>query len=248
MMIASIGWRYTFDVFAAITLLVIVPSIYLVLSVKAPVHSPPAASTSAISPRAGSNPVWTTRTILSNRNFWIIVAIFIPVGFIYTGTQLHLGAFATEIGVRQQDAALVVSFLSIIMIIAKIMFGRLADSFDHRALCAVLIGASIVAAASFAAASGIPGMLAGAIFLGIANGGYLPLMGVIVSSRFGTASFGQVMGTLMIFSNFGSLGGIASGWIRESTGSYSIAYLSLIVIVIPGALSFWFLQAKATPR
>lgn len=248
MMIPSIGWRNTFDVFAAITLLVVVPLIYTVLSVKTPAHDSQGASGLTNSPHDSNAPVWSTATILANRNFWIIVAIFIPIAFIYTGTQLHLGSFATEIGVRQQHAAFAVSFLSVIMMGAKITFGRLADSYDHRVLSLALIGASILAAASFATASGIAGLIVGAVFLGIANGGYLPLMSVIVSTRFGTANFGQVMGTLMIFGNFGVFGGITSGWIREWTGSYAIAYLSLIVMVIPGALSFWFLQAKATPR
>lgn len=241
-LLASIGWRHTFELVAAITVFVVAPLIYVVLRVRpdpGPRRSGDAAA--AAPPQAA----WTTRTIVGNRNFWILIAVFVPVGVFYSGTQFHLGAFAQDIGLAQERAALVVSFLSVVMIFSKVMLGQLADRCDLRWLCALVLGFAVLAVTGFAFASSLAGVLGAALCLGIANGGYLPIMAAVVSTRFGTASFGQVMGMLMIFANFASLAAIVTGWIRESAGSYTVAFLSLIVVALPGLLAFRFLQQKA---
>lgn len=247
-LLASIGWRQTFDLFVAITLFVVLPLIYLVLSVN-PTHYLNTPDDASSSKTFGSRaPLWTARTIISNRNFWILIAVSIPVGIFYSGTQYHLGAFAKDIGVPQEQAAWVVSFLSVVMICSKILMGRLADRYDLRLLCVVMLGFAVLAVGGFAIASSLSGLFLAGLCIGIANGGYLPVTGAVVSTRFGTASFGQVIGTLMVFASLGSLGAIVTGWIRESSGSYPVAFLSLVVVAVPGLLSFRHLQDKAVPR
>ena len=76
---------------------------------------------------------------------------------------------------------------------------------------------------------------------GFAVGGVMPMMGISYSERFGTLSFGKILGYVNLFMMAGSFGSILSGWVFDLTGSYDLAFWIFGVLVIPGVVATWFL-------
>ena len=68
------------------------------------------------------------------------------------------------------------------------------------------------------------------------------MMGIAYSARFGTLSFGKVLGYVNLFMMIGSFGSILSGWVFDLTGSYDVAFLIFAAIVVPGIIATWFLS------
>ena len=74
-----------------------------------------------------------------------------------------------------------------------------------------------------------------AFVYGFSHGGFFVLISSIVAEFFGTQSHGSILGTV-IFS--GSVGGsivpLIAGRIFDTTGSYNIAFLLLLLLAIIG--------------
>ena len=69
----------------------------------------------------------------------------------------------------------------------------------------------------------------------------MPMMGIAYSARFGTLSFGKILGYVNLFMMVGSFGSILSGWIFDLTGSYDSAFWIFGLMVFPGVIATVFL-------
>ena len=76
----------------------------------------------------------------------------------------------------------------------------------------------------------------------------LPLLGAIVSSRFGTVSFGKVMGLIGPFSTVSAIGPYMMARIVNSSGSYDQALYIFLGLAVPAALAMFFLQQPETHK
>jgi MFS family permease len=246
----NFGWRTAHLVLAAIMVGVIVPLVWLV------VRNDPAARGVAPEPERAPNPdgsphpsfpEHTTRSILANRNFWVTVLAFTPMVTAFGGIQQNLGPFARDMGIGDQGTSFLVSVFAGVMIGGKIFFGAMADRFDHRYLYVLAVAALAAAMALMLTHPAYPGMVVVSLLLGFAAGGFLPLMGAIVGSRFGPASFGQVLGLLGPFTTVSALGPLLAGALREITGSYDAALYVFLALIVPGVLAMAFLERLPLP-
>jgi MFS-type transporter involved in bile tolerance (Atg22 family) len=72
------------------------------------------------------------------------------------------------------------------------------------------------------------------------------MMGLIHGARFGVASFGRVMGLVMLTVTLSSLGPLLAGWIFDRTGSYGAAFLLFLLLFLPGILLMKWLPAPGS--
>jgi hypothetical protein len=68
------------------------------------------------------------------------------------------------------------------------------------------------------------------------------LLGAIVSSRFGPESYGRVSGLFGPIMLIGAVGPDIPAAIRDGTGSYDLALLVFLAIIIPSACAMAFLR------
>lgn len=233
-LLALVGWRLTFVILAVVTALLITPVAWVVLKRKPPEEEVLEGSIAALQqqPHQEQNML----ALLRDRNFQILVMAFLPMSAAFSALQMNMGAYAHDMGLTQQQAAFLVSLLSIFMLIGKVLFGRLSDNFDHRYLYWGVVTGMVIAVLVISLASGYTGLGIGNAILGFAYAGYLPLVGAIIASRFGSRSFGQAMGLSSIFLSLGSAGSFIAGWLRDNSGSYSIAFTAFLLAIIPAAL------------
>ena len=240
-LIGEQGWQGAYLVLAMLSLILLVPLNYLVLR-----HDPPILRLQASETSGVEMKTWTTRQILESWAFWIPVLALIPINAAFGGTQFNLGAYMSDLGYGQAVAAQLIAITSGAMIVGKLFFGSLGDRVDHRKLYWLMAGLLLVSMYFYEGSPGRPALFLAASLQGFATGGVMPMMGIMYSSRFGTLSFGRVLGLVNLFLMIGSFGSILSGWIFDLTQSYDAAFQVFALLLLPGTIVMYFLPAKAT--
>ena len=250
---AETDWRMGHLVIAATVLLLILPPVWLLVR-NSPRHmgiepDPPGAEAMRVSTEQDSRPrLWTVRTILSEPNFWIICGVMFLLGSGFSAISLHISPFATDLGIPKAQHGFFISLYAGIMIPAKILFGHMSDRVDVRyllwaaATCLGICGALLVVTNTFL-------MLAlSCLFLGAASGSMLPLMGNLVSTRFGTHAFGRVMGMLGPFNACAGFAPVAVGAVRDASGSYDGGWMLVVFTIVPILILTIFLDRIGRSR
>jgi len=231
----AFGWRTTFILLGSISAIVVTPIAWRILQ-RRPPQEEMAAMTYDDNRQPPKPQTQSTADLLRSPHFRIIVLSFMPLLLTFNAIQMNLGAYAQDIGVTQQQTAFLVAQLSVLMLFGKLLFGKLSDHCDQRVLFWCVVTGMIVAILCISAASGYLLLSIGTGILGFVYAGYLPLLGATIASRFDTRAFGQVMGLSGTFLAIGAVGSIIAASLRDIGGSYSLAFLLFIVVLIPAAL------------
>ena len=222
------------DVLQGLTLIFVVflmPLNYLVLRVQ-----PPADSHTPTSNETGELPIshWTTEKILRSKAFWIPLSVLLFVSGSFVAIQSNLGAHLNDLNYTAAFTGQMIAVISAMMIVGKLLDGKLADRLDHDYLILFMGLVSIAAIALLMSTSAKVLLMASAAMLGLASGGLIPVLGVVYVARFGLGSFGKVMGLVMLVMVLGSLGSVYAAWTYDFFGSYHYAFVSFILLLLPG--------------
>ncbi|MFT7218714.1 MAG: MFS family permease [Candidatus Azotimanducaceae bacterium] len=239
----SYGWRDAHWMLGILFVLVIVPLVWLTvrsMPEELDLDIEPAGKMDALTSGLQTRR-WTIKDILKERAFWIIVLSFLPLVTAFGSIQQHLRPYAGLLGIESMQTAFLISIFAMVMIGGKLFFGTMADRFDHRALfglalsaCAIVVSGLLMTPSYFALT-----VLSG--LLGFSAGGFLPLLGAMIASRFGVASFGSVMGLVGPFLAASAFGPIIFAELYELNGNYDLALWVALVLLVPGAIAIVFL-------
>ncbi len=237
------GWRGAAERLSLLVLVLVLPPVWWL------VRSSPAALGLAGEGAAPAGPVgamaavpdWHTRSILRSRAFQVTVLAFLPLAIAFGAAQQNLGPLAADQGLAPSTAATLVSVLALTMVGAKICYGALADRVDHRWLFLTAVGLCAVALLLLGGDLGYARLILVSMLLGAAAGGFLPLLGAVVSARFGVAAFGRVMGLVGPFTTLAALGPWLAARLRDSTGSYDAAWPIMLGCLAIAAVAIYFL-------
>lgn len=240
------GWRDAHWMLGITFIVVIVPLVWLTI------RNTPADM--GINPEADSAPdtsdiktkvrYWTTREILREKAFWVIIFAFLPLVTVFGSIQQHLRPFASELGIGSMETAFLVSVFATIMVLGKLFFGIMADRVDHRVLFIMALTAISLVIAGLLSSPGYVALIGLSGLLGFAAGGFLPLLGAIVASRFGPGSFGSVLGLVGPFLAVNAFGPMAFSELYQWYGNYDLALWSGLLLLVPGAIVVAFLPEK----
>ncbi len=220
-------WQTTLQIIAVVALILCGPASWWVLRREPPTHSI----------RRDQVPISGRRDVLTSRSFWIPIAALLPVNASFSGVQFHLGAYVRDLGAELSFAAALVATTSAAMVAGKLIFGGFGDRLDHRKLYWVMAACLATSLVVYVWAPSIDYLYIAAVMQGLATGGVLPVMALIYGSRFAAGSFGKVMGLVQLFTMLGGFGALFSGWIFDFTGAYDAAFLTLLALLVPGALA-----------
>jgi MFS family permease len=183
----------------------------------------------------GSQLGW--REVAARKNFWLLVAIYLPMMALYGGCAQNLGPYAASHGFSQQTAGVLLSILSFSHVIATLVFGLLSDRFGNRLPFAGLAVVMVTGAAILAFGAGFPALAVGCTLVGL-GGGLFTLLAAAIAVEFGGEGVGRAFGLCMFFIPLTALAPFAVAKTQESTGSYMPALMGLATLVlISGALS-----------
>lgn len=234
----QVGWRGTLNNLLILSIAVVLPLTLLIL------RRSPAANKDEESVDNVDQRVWTTKEILSTSMFWIPFWGLAPLSMAFGTLQFNLGIIVQDIGLSGDVTAGLIALTSVSMVLGKLFFGIMGDRVDHRKLYWVANAATIIAVLLIMNAQSLTVLVIATFATGISGGGILPLMGLMYSHRFGVASFGRVMGFGMLTIMAGAISPIGAGWVYDVYGSYSYAFIALILIMIPSGIAMAWLKER----
>lgn len=244
-MIDAFGWRQAFLGLAAIVVVVGVPPIALWMR-----GSPesmglrPDGEESSTSGEGAAMLAYEAelersvdpREAIRGKTFWVIALAF---GLTVSGLSailLHQIPYLLDQGVAAATASWVLGGTAAVGVIGKLGFGVLLDRFDHRR---VIVGCFLLQAFGvlllFFATT--PWTLAAYVLVyGYAMGGNATLQATVVGECFGRLHYGAIAGRMSpVIVGMQALGVPFVGWVHDRTGSYGIAFASVIVAMLGAA-------------
>lgn len=201
-------------------------------------------------PIATDEPVWSVKSFLRERNFWLIM---LGCGLILASDQTLIqtnGPYFTSKGITMEDASWLVSIGGISAVIGKLIAGWLADHVDVRKIFAVVVLFHVVLLTLYIVWPGYWAMLAAFSLIGLAIGGVYPVWTVLTANSFGSRSFGSALGLMALGMQPMSIASLyAIGRVRDVTGSYNLAFVGLLGMVLLALVFVSFAKPGAcTPK
>lgn len=236
MLIVQYGWRIAFVTLgAAAAVIILALAIFIIRDRPRPderADDPPVGKAHATEARQRDKEsrLWAYRDLLRSSKLWIFTIVLGGAQCAHSGVFLNLVPFATDQDLFLPQAALLVSIVSVVAVVAKVGFGVIADRADYRLVLLGVLISNIAGAVLLILADGsYPTMMAAALVLGLGLGGMMPIWGVMVGREFGAASFGRVIGLMRIGTvPLGMTGPVFAGWMFDRLGDYESAFYVFI--------------------
>lgn len=249
-LLSTYGWRQANLMLAGFVVVAVVPAVWMVVrntpEERGVVPEPDVEMAHGMT--AYVYPSWTTMGILKQRAFWVTVLAFTPMVAAFGAAQQNFAPYAADLGVDAQATSYLVSLMAMVMVGGKIFFGAMSDRWDHRWLYAVAIAVLVLSLSLMMREPSYVQLVVISALLGFAAGGFLPLLGAIIGSRFGPGAFGQVMGMVGPFTTLAAVGPWVAGYLRDTSGSYDGAWQLFLLVIIPAAFTMILLPPRPKPQ
>jgi MFS family permease len=250
-LVASVGWRSGFVTFACITVAVLVPLIWFFLKDRPEDigevrdgHRYVASHSEEIVELASEARIWHWREMLRTRAFWSIGLIFGSMGCVYSAVMLHLFGHIKDIGLGGANAAIVLSITAAFAALGKPVVGWMSDAWGAKVTIWLALLMQALALGLLAQAVTYPAALVAASLYGFGYSGMSPLRTFTISVTMGSASFGNANGVLRIVELPLVLAASPlAGYIYDTTGSYSIAFMILSGLMLFACIGPFFITA-----
>ncbi|RVT94744.1 MFS transporter [Sphingomonas crocodyli] len=233
--IQTYGWRSALMIVGAIVAVVLTIATLLVPEHPAPGEmeaagekvDAPAATAVAHGGDAGDQ--WTMGRLLSSGNFWLIGTAGAMLFAVAQVLGTSIVPFGQEKGLTLIQATTLVSAMTIISLLAKLVLATFADKIDQIWL---MIGGALVLGGVMAGLTVVVGygpLLAVSVVGGLCNGIFFPLFSMIFANYFGARAYGTALGLVTPVISI-----VAAALVRyanvtyDKAGSYDPAFLSMV--------------------
>ena len=219
------GWREAYRTIAVIDLVLLVAAALVVLAPPTTTPPPALARMKEVAATSSFRRLFATGLLFS-------VSLFVAFGFIVD--------FATDDGVSASAASALVGIVGASSVVGRLALTALSDRLPAVRMLQACLAALPVAFAVWLVAGGTYGLLvAFAILLGVAYGGFVALGPEVAAVLFGVVGLGSVMGLQFLGAGLGGLVGPPfAGWLADtSDGRTAPIVFALVVAVITFVLS-----------
>jgi MFS family permease len=224
-LIADHGWRTAYLVLAVLDLVLLCAAGLVVARAPIPTAPPALAHMRAVAVLPAFRRLFLTGLLFS-------VSLFIAFGFVVD--------FATEDGVSSSRAALLVGIIGAASVVGRLGLTALSGRWPAvRLLQGCLAVQPVAFMVWLSAGDSYPLLVAFALLLGTAYGGFVALGPEAVAVLFGVVGLGGAMGLLFLGSGLGGLvGPPLAGWLADSSDGTTLPIaLAIGVAAVAFALS-----------
>jgi MFS family permease len=235
-------WRNSYRVMGVTTLVVMVGASQFLKSVPNPAHHGDNSRTAIRSVDQKAEGL-TLRQAVRTKQFASVCLLYFSFLFCLVAITVHIVIHAIGLGIPATHAAMILSLIGGACIVGMNVMGNIADRFSNKIALGIsysLMGLSLVwlmpshSEWSFYLFS---------ILFGFAYGGMQVLFSPLVAELFGTRSHGVILGTGALVGSVGAaIGPIVAGYIFDSLGSYTVAFIICAVLAFTGLVSTLLLQ------
>ncbi len=164
-------------------------------------------------------------SLLRDRTFWLVASgIILATVPCYTSNK-HLILYLRDLRLDAAHAAFVKSLMILVAGVGRLLAGLASDRFDRRHTLVAIYGLSAVSFPLLFAMPSEAAVLSYAVLFGLAYGGIMPMMPIMVVECFGTAALGTILGVIKIAYDAGAaLAPLAAAWAHDRLGSYDLVF------------------------
>jgi len=190
---------------------------------------------------------YTLSQAAKTRRFWIFGALMFGFMFPIQIVLTQIAAHIADIGISATIAASIVSVIALTSLIGRNVTGFLCDKIGGRlTLTASMVTMTLATIWLFFSGEAWMFYLFAVLF-GMTYGGVMPLQTLVSRELFGLRFLGAIMAVFHLLGIIGgSIGAPLAGYIFDTTGQYSFAFvLCIIVAAFTIVLSLILLRLKA---
>jgi sugar phosphate permease len=188
------------------------------------------------------SPMVPIRTILLNRNFWLLLfGSFCSIGAV-GGIMQHIKLYLRDLSFTQSEAAHVMSFVLLSSLAGRVLMGFLADLINRKYVM-ILIYLIVACAIPLLLLPDFPGRIyIFAVIFGIGLGGDYMIIPLMAADLFGVRALGRTMGIILVADGIAEASfPMLVGRLFDASKSYTNGFLILIGLATLGALIVSFL-------
>ncbi|UCD08535.1 MAG: MFS transporter [Dehalococcoidales bacterium] len=180
---------------------------------------------------------------LKTRQLWMVCAFYAAVVYCGMTNLTHIVPYAEGLDIPKTTAASLISTYGAVSMGGRIIMGFLGDKLGHKRTMVICLIIAIVGMSWLQVAKELWMLYLFAAVYGFSHGGFFTLISPLIAGLFGTRSQGSLLG-IVIFSGTlgGSIGMTLSGYIFDITGSYTIAFIILLGLVILGLVNMLLIK------
>ena len=169
---------------------------------------------------------FSLRGAISTKSFWQLGVVFLAIGLSAQMVKVHVVPYGESQGMSPMTAATVLSVLSGISVVGRIMMGMASDWIGRRkalVICVFTEGAMIL---WLIGASSVWMFFLFGVIYGFGYGGHGPQLPALAGETLGLSHMGTILGSLNFFWGIGgAIGPVLAGLLLDATGSYSSAFM-----------------------
>ncbi len=217
--LSEYGWRAVYGALAVITIVLMTPlCLYLKRRVPEQVTCDAEHGASIAGKTTGFSPR-TLQYLLGLAGFGCCMAMSMP--------QVHIVSLCIDLGFGPAVGAEMLSLMLMGGVVSRLASGMLADKLGG--IPTLLIGSALQCMALFLYLpyDGLVSLYIVSLIFGLSQGGIVPSYAVIVREYLPAREAGARVGFVIMMTIVGmAVGGWASGWIYDLTGSYQAAFIN----------------------
>ena len=208
---------------------------------------PVSSAAAAQQQHAADEPDFRLGQALRAPAFWLL-SLTMTLGFMVTpAVGLHQIPFLIERGYDPTAAAAVLGGMTLLSIPGRLIFGWLGDRFDKRLLLVVALSLQTVGLVILVGAQETWQLFGYAAVFGTGLGGLRPLSGALPADYFGRRAYGAIRGAMSSIQVTGiMIAPVLTGWIADSVGAYSMAFLVMAALNTVGIATALLLRPPRT--
>jgi MFS family permease len=185
--------------------------------------------------------------------FWLLAGTFFVCGYTSNGLVLtHLVPHAAEHGFSEMHAAQALGVMGAMNILGTVASGFVCDRFGRKGPLAFYYGVRGLSLLFLLYVWNVPSLHIFAAIFGLNYISTVPPTTTLTANIFGRYSVGSLSGWIFFAHQVGAaLGAAVGGWVFQSTGSYSWAFISaalLAFLAVPMALAINEAPVTRTPQ
>lgn len=252
--IAAYGWRVAYLVIGILILVVIVPLVLFVIK-----ESPADKGLLPLGEKKGANRTQDTTTskvlvgitqkeALKSVSFWALCAGILVGGVVVNSMIINLVPYLTDLGTSPKRVALLLSMVALMVLIAKMLIGRLYDKLGLLTTLAIIVSSDIICFLLLMKADLLIPSILYTVFAALGSTAVTVTPAYLTSVLFGEKEYSIKYGIVALFISLGAaITPLISGFIYNINHSYVLLINVLIVLAIVEFILF-FIAVKTKPK
>lgn len=230
----NLGWHNSLASLGILVVLIAFPMVYFIRGSFATAESP-----------SYSEPAVPVKSILTNRNFYLLgIGSMCAIGVV-GGINQHLKLYLRDLNFSQSQSAYVISLVLFSSLAGRLLMGFLADLIKRKYVM-ILIYMIVGSIIPLLLVSDFPGRIyIFAVIFGIGLGGDYMIIPLMAGDLFGVRALGRTMGIILVADGVAeALFPMLLGRMYDANGNYTMGFIVLIGVALTGALIVSFLPSK----